>query len=221
MSVRELWVYGDSLSNGNHGKNAYFDQLTKELQIGKIRNFAVGSSGLCEGTPNSMVSILRKQLENDFAGESEPEVILIWHGTNDWYWGSPIGCAGEMNEGSYYASVRYVTEALRARFPKALVVWATPIFRLEAPDGTSNRGDAFVTPNKNGDTLTDFVLALQEASIRYHFPLIDAGRYVNIHMANEAEHLEDHVHPNERGYRRIARVLSHGLSKCLEMTTDE
>lgn len=168
-----------------------------------------------------MVSILRKQLENDFAGETEPEVILIWHGTNDWYWGSPLGSAGDMNDGSYDASVHYVTETLRARFPRALVVWATPIFRLEAPDGTSKCGDAFVTPNKNGDTLTDFVLVLQEASIRCHFPLIDVGRYVNIHMANEGEHLEDHVHPNESGYRRIARVLCSGLSQCLEMTADE
>ncbi len=40
-----------------------------------------------------------------------------------------------------------------------------------------------------------------------HFPLIDMNRQCHINALNEEICLEDHVHPNAEGYRRISRVL--------------
>ena len=209
MSIREMWVYGDSLSNGNHGKNAYYDRLTEALGIEKIRNFAVGSSGLSAGTPNSMVSILARQTAEHFAGESAPEIILAWHGSNDWYWGTPIE--------TYRADVLSVTRTLREHYPAALVIWATPIFRLENPDGMIRVADAFENPNKIGRVLGDYVDALRDCATVGHFPLIEMGQSVNIHLSNEGQCLEDHVHPNEEGYRRIANVLIREIQAYWEL----
>ena len=207
MRIDELWIYGDSLSTGTHGENAYLDALTQRFGIKRLRNFAVGSSGLTLRTPNSMVSILKRQLEEDFCGENgTPQVILIWHGSNDWYWGSDLE--------QFRRDVCWVVDALRERFPDALIVWPTPIFRLETPDGMSVTADAYKNPNRNGNVMGDFVKALRDCSTLCHFPVIDMGRRVNIHMFNEGVCLEDHVHPNAEGYRRIANVLCREIEAC-------
>lgn len=211
MSMRNLLIYGDSLSTGTHGENAYLDTIRRELGLENIMNFAVGSSGLTEHTPNSMMSILRKQIAEFFPLENTPDIILVWHGSNDWYWGSPLGSYDD--EQSFRGAIRFAVETLRKQYPDALIVWPTSIFRLEKPDGMTDVADGFINPNKNGDTLADIVLTLREAAVRFHFPLIDMGSLVDIHLHNEEKYMEDHVHPNASGYEKIARALCSEIKK--------
>lgn len=212
--MKTLWIYGDSLSTGTHGENAYLTELIQELEIDSLRNFAVGSSGLCETTPNSMVSILKRQLEKNFSGETAPDFVLIWHGSNDWYWGSPLGSRAECAPGSYRGDIAFAVNVLRKQFPHAQIAWATPVFRLEKPDGGEAVGSAYETRNRLGLTLCDYADTLAEAAAHEHFPLIDVGAQAGLHAWNEIEFYEDHVHPNAAGYRRIGRVLTEEIRKC-------
>lgn len=218
MDISEFWIYGDSLSTGTHGDNGYLDALCAGLGIGRLRNFAVGSSGLTVHTPNSMVSVLQKQAEDAKLLASSPDMILIWHGSNDWYWGSPVGNFEDGAEDSFCASVRWTVTVLRERYPSARLIWATPIFRLERPDGCEKEGDAFRTGNKIGKRMGDYTAALREASLLFQFPLIEMGQYVNIHMQSEGYYLEDHVHPNANGYRNISRVLIRKIREFWDYT---
>lgn len=218
MQLSNLWIYGDSLSSGTHGRNAYHDALRESFGITELKNFAVGSSGLTETTPNSMVGILKKQ-ENEDLGPA-PDVILIWHGTNDWYWGSPLGEAGSTDAATYRGAVRWAVETLRSRYPQALIVWPDSVFRWEKPDGGTEVGDAFSTPNKLGLTLTDYCLALREETLRCHVPMIEMGTRVDMHRWNMEQFTEDHVHPNERGYERIAAVLIREIAAQWKLLHD-
>ncbi len=211
MEISDFWIYGDSLSDGTHGNNAYLDEITREFGIQRLRNFALSSSGLTEQTPNSMVSILKRQAAEHFASLPDtPQLIFIWHGTNDWYWGS--------DPETFRRDVVWATDTLRANFPDTLILWATPIFRLEAPDRCALRADGYVNPNKNGHTLADYERILEDCSVRCHFPLIDMNRQCQIHAFNEAVCLEDHVHPNAEGYRRISRVLIREIRQQWSVT---
>lgn len=215
----KLIIYGDSLSTGTHGDGAYLATLTESLSVKRLENFAVGSSGTAEITPNSLVSILDGQKEKQKNGSTEgcgAELVLVWHGTNDWYWGTEIGTPGEDNPKTFYGAVKKAVTEIRRKNPDALLVWVTPVFRWEAPDGKKEAGDAGFLPNKAGHTAADYTAALRDMADRYHFPLIEMGRLLNIHQYNEERFLEDHVHPNAAGYRKIEKILIPQLKQLIE-----
>lgn len=216
--LERVWIYGDSLSTGTHGEGAYLEAFKREFHIKELHNFAVGSSGLSRVTPNGMLAVLDGQIRDRLWETLEkPDLIFIWHGSNDWYWGTPIGSFRDEEGDSFFASVKTALTILLSKFPDTPVVWTAPIFRLEMPDGGNRRQDAFFLENKAGHTMYDYEKALEEASRRYHFPLIDTGRLVNIHSRNEEMFLEDHVHPNRAGYDKIEKVLIKGIRESLCM----
>ena len=68
MKITDFCIYGDSLSDGTHGENAYLNEIKREFGIERLRNFAVSASGLTEQTPNSMVSIPTPKVTDALAG---------------------------------------------------------------------------------------------------------------------------------------------------------
>lgn len=208
--MKKMLIYGDSLSTGTHGEGAYLETLRKELKIEKIENYAVGSSGLAAITPNSMMQILE---QHDVKEAVNADAVFIWHGTNDWYWGTEIGQPEDVIKDTFYGAIYHAVTEVRRRNPKALLVWATPIFRLERPDQGQTCADAAKVKNKTGYTQIDYTVALRTAADLYHFPLIEMGRLIGIHEGNATMYLEDSVHPNALGYRRIENILIDHLKK--------
>ena len=174
--------------------------LKSSLSLEKVYNFAVGSSGLTRKTPGGMLEVLDKNPVPEDA-----ELFLIWHGSNDWYWGSG------MEEFSH--GVKEAVNRLRAAAPTAELVWVTPIYRFECPDGMAQAGEAYELSNKNGYTMLDYYEELERSSKRLGFPLIDMRRLCGIHRDNAGIYLEDRVHPNRAGYHRIGAVLDREIQR--------
>ena len=82
--------------------------LTSSLSMEKVYHFAVGSSGLPRKTPVGMLEVLDKNPVPEDA-----DLFLIWHGSNDWYWGSGLE---EFSHG-----VKEAVNRLRAAAPTCLL----------------------------------------------------------------------------------------------------
>lgn len=205
--IRTAVIYGDSISTRNHGAGGYEELLKEEMGIQTIYNHAISSSGLCTETPDNLVDLLEKE------GRVHPEadLIIIWHGTNDWYWGADVGRKETKNTSTFLGALCHIVKILEKSCPTANLVWLTPIYRCEAPNGLEVAGEAYVTPNLVGKTQKDFTDALIEASGELCFPVIDMRRLANINAANAQVYLEDGVHPNRQGYLRINDILCTGL----------
>ena len=203
--MRRLLIYGDSLSNGNHGKNAYYDTLAaKGIEY---LNRAVGSSGLCLNTPCSMLSQLVKYDDRGF------DVVLVWHGSNDWYWGS--------GKEEFLSSMDKAISIIRERNPDALILWCGPIYRYEAPDSFSEKSIAWDTKNKVGLTLRDYEKMVKASAKSLSIHYLDMDGSVQIHQGHAAIFLEDNVQPNEQGYERISRALVLELEKLFFLKNGE
>ena len=144
-------------------------------------------------------------------------MILVWYGTNDWYWGSPIGELEDCGNGTFLGAVRTVVGEIRRKAPQAVFVWVTPLYRYQKSEGGALEGRAYETGNKTGNTLGDYWQAIWNASIYYGFPLIDMRRLSGIHEGNQEFYLEDRVHPNKAGYVRISGVLIRKLEELIEL----
>ncbi len=129
----------------------------------------------------------------------DAELFLIWHGSNDWYWGSELEAFSE--------AIEAAVDRLRAAVPTACLVWVTPIYRFECPDGMAQAGEAYELPNKSGYTMLDYYVELERASKRLGFPLIDMRRLCGIHRDNAELYLKTGFIPTGRATRGSARSL--------------
>lgn len=204
-----ITIYGDSLSTGSHGEGGYVPRLRESFCLENIQNLSIGSSGLAVGTPDSMVELLGKPGHLP----ENPDLILVWHGSNDWYFGTAIGTPGSADPSTFSGAVGAVMEVLREHSPNAMILWVTPLYRWEKPDRGGAEGDAYGLPNRNGHTLLDYHEALERASARHGFPLVDMRRLCGIHGHNAGLYLEDGVHPNREGYLLIGSVLEREIRR--------
>lgn len=200
--MKKLVIYGDSISTVNHGQGGYEGLIKEALCTAEVCNFSVGSSGLAKATPGNMLEVLEQHPIPEDA-----ELFLIWHGSNDWYWGSSLE--------EFSAAVRIVVDKLRTAAPGALLAWATPIYRFEKPDGVAQEGEAYDLPNKKGYTMLDYYEELERSSKKLGFFLIDIRRMCGIHRNNAELYLEDRIHPNHEGYVKIAAVMSREIKRIL------
>lgn len=200
--MRSIAVYGDSLSTGSHGSGGYEGLIKEGLKLDKVYNFSVGSSGLTKATPNHMLGIL-----NSIPVPEDAGIIMVWHGSNDWYWGSGMQ---EFEDG-----IEEAVKRIRLGNPKAFLIWLTPIFRYEKPHECPEKGEAYELPNRLGFTLSDYCTQLERSSQKLGFYLLDMHRLSNIHKENMDYYLEDQVHPNELGYQKIAKPMIQELERFL------
>ena len=202
--IQKLVIFGDSISTQQIGEGGYQAPLQMQFPSVDILNFAVAESGASRRTPNNVLSVLDRHA----AECTDADAVIVWHGTNDWYWGSPIGETESRDPDTYLGAMRLASEAIRRFAPSCGLIFATPLFRFQAPDGIAQEGDARAVPNKVGYTMLDYEQAVRRAAVLLDARLAETGHLSGFCFDTLEQFQPDHVHPNAAGCKRLAAIFA-------------
>ncbi len=206
-----LVIYGDSISTTSHGQGGYETLLLKALEVDKIFNKAISGSGLSLDTPNSLAALLTNFPEQNLYPQADR--IILWHGTNDWYWGAEIGSLASRNCRSYLGALHFSLSLIKQASPEARILCPTPIWRYQRAFSASTEGEAWQTKNRRGLRLEDYVKALEEAALVWDFSVFDIRRLCGFDQPGCEKFLEDRIHPNQSGYKILAPALAQAVTQ--------
>lgn len=204
--LNTLVIYGDSISTTEFGGGGYQDLLYKQLNVDKIYNHAVSASATALTSVENLMNILSN--ENNI--HEDADLIIIWYGTNDWYWGNKLGNGPDDNVDTFFGALNAALKILQSRCKKANIILLTPIFRNQVPFGVEDNGEsvnAYFFKNKVGCTLNDYKQVLMKTSEIRCVPILDTHVMSQINEYNFDIFLEDGIHPSKLGYERIGKVL--------------
>lgn len=210
--MNKLVIFGDSISTNLIGHGGYETPLKGLLGISNVVNCAVACSGAALCTPDSLVSVIDGC---DLKQHSDAEAVILWHGTNDWYWGSPIGTLGSSDKHTFLGAMEYAVTRIKESLPKAKIVMATPLLRLEAPHGSDVMIEGHCNRSKVGFTLLDYSKAVLKLEEHLGICVVDMRRLTKFNRQNMNRYLPDGVHPSKQGCTRIAEIFAQYISKFM------
>lgn len=200
-------IYGDSISTSLVGDGGYEVKLRENLGLKTFCNHAIAASGMSTATPDNLVTLL----ENSANLHADADLIILWHGTNDWYWGSEVGEIGSEDPATFSGALCKNVRTIRAAAPRAQLVCLTPIFRWQQPDGCETLAEAYQNPNKLGYTMKEYIDVIYAAAQLMCFRVIDMRTLSGISAENEKLYLSDGIHPNKAGCELIADIITRAL----------
>lgn len=215
--IKKCVIYGDSISTTDFSRGGYQQLLQDHLGMEKTVNYAVSASGTAPITPNSVF----EQIIGLEHIEDDADLIILWSGSNDWYWNVPLGDIDDFSENTYCGAMRKCLLTLSARCKSANIMTMTPIARWDMPDQMQVEGDAFYYKNKVGHTLNDYAQMLEKLTSALGVPLCDMRRLSGFTVKNKDIYLRDHVHPSRLGYLRIAEIIAAFTDNLSFIRTDK
>ncbi len=205
--MKNCLIFGDSISTTNFSRGGFEETLRLLLGAEKMINHAQNYAALTSEYPFSVCDTV-----HDTPVYEDVDVVIVWAGTNDWYYGVPLGEPDGRLCDNFCGSLRKTMLTVSERYPKALTFYVTPIYRYSEYDGVTAKYGAFDTKNAVGHTLYDYYKGVKEVAERVGFPICDMRTLSGINEANHKVFLRDGVHPSEFGYKRIANILGDFIS---------
>lgn len=208
--MKNCVIYGDSISTTNFSAGGYEEELRNLLGAEKMINFAHNEAALSSGYPYSVYDTV---CEGDRC--EDVELVIVWAGTNDWFYGVPLGDTDSRLSDNFCGCLRKTMLKLSEIYPKATVVYVSPIYRYSEYEGTTAKYEAFETKNASGYTLYDYYDCIEQVAKKTGFPVCDMRTLSGINRSNHAVYLRDGVHPTVLGYKKIAGILYDYLKKYI------
>lgn len=232
-----LLAIGDSLTDlYNRSNNWPYWLKYRNPQI-NITNVAVGGAQCCwdknktNGDGKQQISIYHQALK-PAALASNPDIIVIFAGVNDYNFGVPLGTYDQTwdfsgynpdaiingnhhedlpaNAGTFYQGYSYAIKNIKARteYANVPIVAFTPM-----TIGTTDK-----TNVSYGQTPNDFQNAIMDICGYWGVHCYDLGKNSIISTrdpANRAAYFIDEPHPNAAGSLILSRIIEHEVRKVL------
>lgn len=198
---------GDSITEGHGttGEDKVFHQLIKEKYgLKQAYNYGIGGTRIARKTVPSTTT--RWDLTFEVRAEimcRDVDAVVVFGGTNDF--GHGDAKFGELFDDDIYTfcgAVNSLITKLKKDYPKAELVFMTPIHRL-----SENNPDM-----PDSKTLADYVGAILKICEKRGVKTIDLFGINPLDPADE-NLVPDGLHPNDAGHKIMAEVIAEELIK--------
>lgn len=189
------WVtLGDSIS----ATGVFQSLMNKEIAFGDIQNKAY-SGGSMTGPDASSTTVIGKSIDYTCV-----DIVTIFAGTNDFKLNRTLGAIGSVfdttfDTKTFYGAYRSLLDYIIASNPNTRIYLWTPLHR-------NNADYTIESTNTAGYKLIDYVEAIRKIAIMYSLPVLDLYNNSGINTKNLPTYTNDGLHPNDKGYERIAEL---------------
>ena len=214
LKGKKINFLGDSITQGC-GTDYRFDEMIAEQTGAICRNYGIGGTRLA----NNFYVSANPEFDKYFASripdmDPDADVVVVFGGTNDFGHGdAQIGMMTDRTVDTFYGAVHRTIIDLEEKYPRAEIVFITPLHRLNEDDP---RGDG-VKPVGSNAPLKLYVDIIREVCEYYSIPVLDlwkdSGLQPKIPVIQEI-YMPDGLHPSRAGHEIIASRLI-GLLKTL------
>lgn len=227
---------GDSITDLYQRPNNYPYWLTYRNPNITLTNMGIGGALICWDRSNSVnsrqvVNIYHQAMKTE-AINSNPDVITIFAGVNDYNWGVPLGTFNQTwdltgynpsavidsdsghsglpaNAGTFYQAMSYTIKNIKAQYGTVPIVVFTPM---------TIGGSKADTTSYYGNTPADFQNAMLEVCGYWGVHCYDLGKHSVITQRDatcKAAYFLDDTHPNAAGSLILSRIIEHEVRKVL------
>lgn len=145
----------------------------------------------------------------------QPDIITVMAGTNDFSQSVRLennDISGYYNTGWYNGSIRLMIKKLQTKYPNAKIIFCTCLGVKLDVAGTSQETPVYNSLNL---TMVDYANMCLKTCQSMNIPCINLCGESGINHLNGGEFITDTVHPNTKGYKRIADVYINNFKRLL------
>jgi lysophospholipase L1-like esterase len=207
LKEKKVAFLGDSITFGvgaSSAETSYVGVFAKESRA-QVLNFGVSGTRIArQKTPSG-----NPMFDECFKDRAEkmPEdldVVVVFGGTNDFGHGDArFGCFADRDEYSFFGALHALLQMLIEKYPRAYIVYMTPMHRLSEEKTVNEIGLAC-------HPLKDYVAAIREVCAFYSIPVVDLFAISGIQPAvpiMQKIYMPDGLHPSDEGAARVANIL--------------
>ena len=210
MELKDLTIHflGDSITEG-YGVTAQsrvFHQIIKETyHLTDAYNYGLGGTRIARQIVPS-----RENPKSDLTFELRSEtmaphadIIVVFGGTNDYGHGdAPFGTWDSEDRYTFCGAVNALITTLQQRFPRAKLIFMTPLHRADEAEPSS----------PDGKILADYANAIVTVCNRRKVAVIDLFG-IDPLDPRDPTLVPDGLHPNDAGHAILAQVIARELLK--------
>lgn len=212
LTGKKVLFLGDSITAGagaSSPETNYVSVFTR-LSGAQTVNYGIGGTRIARQiTPSAEARWDRDFVSRVEEMEPDADVVVVFGGTNDFGHGdAPFGSFDDREETSFYGALHVLCTRLIQKYPRAEIVFMTPLHRLSEDNTRKENGATDTRP------LRAYVDAIKEVAGYYGLPVLDlfrtSGLQPKVDIIRQL-YMPDGLHPSDLGAEKLATRLYHFL----------
>lgn len=207
LTGKKINFLGDSITAGSGTSDAEHNYVSVfgRLSGAEVRNYGLSGSRIARQKSHA-----HPNFDDDFVlraadMDGDADIVVVFGGTNDYGHGdAPLGNFESRDPYTFYGAMHTLCTDLLNKYPKAEIVFMTPLHRLEEHRDINEIGI------RNQCPLSRYVEIIKEVTAYYALPTLDlytaSGMQPDVKVIRET-YMPDGLHPNDAGAVKLAKRL--------------